>query len=248
MSHHYDSRFMSYADVSSRASAERIARLLLQVLPIRSVLDVGCAKGTWLQVWDSLGAVDIQGVDGSYVRSDQLRIPADRFHAADLSQPLNLGRRFDLVQSLEVAEHIDSASAKTFIESLTRHSNGIILFSAAPPGQGGEFHINEQPYDYWRSLFGQLGFHAHDWIRPQIAGDAGTSFWYRYNSFLYVHQSVANSLPPSIASSRVDPLLPLADVSPRVFQWRKRAVRLLPNRVRDGLARFKAKFLPSGRW
>jgi hypothetical protein len=175
-------------------------------------------------------------------------IPSERFHAADLSQPLRLQRQFDLVQSLEVAEHISAAQAPTFVENLTRHSRGLVLFSAAPPGQGGEFHINEQPYDYWRTLFRTHRFHAYDWIRPQIAGNSDISFWYRYNTFLYVHDDAVARLPASIATARVPAESELADVSPPLFQWRKRIVQMLPVMARDGLARFKAHFLPNGRW
>lgn len=131
MSHAYDSRFMNYADVSSRTSAQRIAGLLLQALPIRSVLDVGCAKGTWLDVWSELGVGEIQGVDGDYVDRANLVIPAARFRAANLAQALDLGRQFDLVQSLEVAEHIPGESASIFVENLVRHSSGIVLFLRA---------------------------------------------------------------------------------------------------------------------
>lgn len=248
MSHAYDSRFMNYADVSSRASARRIAGLLLKALPIRSVLDVGCAKGTWLDVWSELGVGEIQGVDGDYVDRAHLVIPSERFRAANLAQALDLERQFDLVQSLEVAEHIPRESAAIFVENLVRHSSGVVLFSAAPPGQGGEFHVNEQPYDFWRALFARHGYEACDWIRPQILGETSISFWYRYNTMLYVHTGVIARLPPAIAATRVPAEQVLADVSPTWFQWRKHLVRLLPHQLRDQLARFKANFLPSGRW
>jgi len=248
MSHAYDSRFMNYADVSSRTSAQRIAGLLLHALPIRSVLDVGCAKGTWLDVWTELGVGEIQGVDGDYVDRANLVIPAARFRAANLAQALDLGRQFDLVQSLEVAEHIPGESASIFVENLVRHSSGIVLFSAAPPGQGGEFHVNEQPYDYWRALFKRHGFEAYDCIRPQIAGEVSVSFWYRYNIFLYVHETAIARLPAATTTTRVSDAQILTDISPALFKWRKQIVRLLPDGVRDSLARFKANFLPSGRW
>ena len=47
--------------------------------------------------------------------------------------------------------------ADTFVQNLVRHASGAILFSAAPPGQGGEFHVNEQPYEYWRGKFQRCG-------------------------------------------------------------------------------------------
>jgi len=37
-------------------------------------------------------------------------------------------------------------------------------------------------------------------------------------------------------------------LSPALFRARKYIVQLLPERLRDGLARFKANYLPSGRW
>ncbi len=248
MSHSYDPKFMAYADRSSRHSARRIGRLLLAELPLTSVLDIGCARGTWLQAWKELGVNEIQGVDGAYVNTAELVIPQTNFRAFDLSQRLELGQRFDLVQSLEVAEHIPAAAAAGFVENLTRHSQGLVLFSAAPPGQGGEFHVNEQPYQYWRELFARLGFHAHDYLRPQLGGDPEVSFWYRYNLFLYVHADRLTSLPTAIAATRVPAGQPLADRSPPLFRLRKRLVRMLPYPMRDRLARFKANFLPSGRW
>src|SRR5271165_1063667 len=97
----------------------RSAREVLKIvkdahLNPKSVVDVGCGIGTWLKVWSELGAEDILGVDGDYVRQDQLLIPPDRFKAMDLSNPLALKRKFDLVQSLEVAEHLPPAAAGPF--------------------------------------------------------------------------------------------------------------------------------------
>ena len=246
MSHAYNAEFMSYADQSSRHAANTIARLIKTELGISSVLDVGCAKGTWLNAWRELGSEDILGLDGDYVRREELVVPEANFLAKDLSQALDLGRRFDLVQSLEVAEHLPHSAADLFVDNLVRHSAGYILFSAAPPGQGGEFHINEQPYDYWREKFARHGFRAYDWIRPQIQTMTSISFWYRYNLFLYAHESV--TVPKSIANTAVPQGAPLPDISPASFRLRKAVVRMLPAQVRDGLAHFKARYLPSGRW
>ncbi|MGE4072045.1 MAG: methyltransferase domain-containing protein [Lysobacterales bacterium] len=246
MSHAYNAEFMSYADQSSRHAANTIARLIKTELAISSVLDVGCAKGTWLNAWRESGSEDILGLDGDYVRREELVIPEHHFSARDLAQPVDLGRRFDLVQSLEVAEHLPHSAANLFVDNLVRHSAGYILFSAAPPGQGGEFHINEQPYDYWREKFAKHGFRAYDWIRPQIQTMTSISFWYRYNLFLYAHESM--TVPPAIAKTAVPLGVSLQDISPASFRLRKAVVRMLPARLRDRLAHFKARYLPSGRW
>jgi SAM-dependent methyltransferase len=241
MSHTYDTHFMDYTAQSSRYSARTIVAKLRAVLPATSVLDVGCARGTWLDEWSKAGAADVFGVDGDYVKPEQLIVPAEKFRAADLSRPIDLGRRFDLVQSLEVAEHVSAASADTFVDNLVNHASGAILFSAAPPGQGGEFHVNEQPYAYWRERFRRHGYEPYDFIRPLIAGDAGVSFWYRYNVVLYLSGARAAALPEAVRATRVDDAAPIADNSPALFKLRKLAVRALPFGVQQMLARLKAR-------
>ena len=59
-----------------------------------------------------------------------------------------MNRKFDLVLSLEVAEHLPSECAEAFVESLV-NLGPVILFSAAIPYQGGENHVNEQWPEYW---------------------------------------------------------------------------------------------------
>lgn len=246
--HIYDSRFMDYAGVSSRHSAATVAALLRAALPIDSVLDVGCATGTWLAAWHAVGATDIQGIDGDYVDRERLMVAADRFCSADLSQAWVLNRRFDLVQSLEVAEHIPAERADCFVANLAAHSDGLILFSAAPPGQGGEYHVNEQPYDYWRDKFAGHGFRAFDYVRPRLASDSSISFWYRFNSLLYVRDDRIAGLPAAIAASRIPEHQRIPDMSPVLFRLRKWLVRSLPYETQQKLARLKARMLPSGRF
>ena len=77
-----------------------------------------------------------------------------------------------------------------------KHAGRFILFSAAVPGQGGEHHVNEQPYDYWRKRFAEAGFTAYDFVRPRIAADNGISFWYRYNIILFVRDELAGESEP----------------------------------------------------
>jgi 2-polyprenyl-3-methyl-5-hydroxy-6-metoxy-1,4-benzoquinol methylase len=134
--HCYDAAFMEYAVLSNTLSARAIIQILLDNLPIASVLDVGCATGTWLKEWKACGVADIHGVDGDYVKRDQLQISPTEFESHDLSLSFHLDRMFNLVQSLEVAEHLAAESASRFVESLTGHSRGLVLFSAAPPRTG----------------------------------------------------------------------------------------------------------------
>lgn len=247
MRHAYGEKFMSYADESSRVSAERITRILHDVLEVRSVLDVGCALGTWLAAWRQRGVETLRGVDGPYVDRKKLLIRAEEFSEADLGVSLQLDEQFDLVQSLEVAEHLPERAADSFVQNLVRHSRGVVLFSAAPPGQGGEFHLNEQPYDYWRAKFSSLGYRAFDFVRPRIRSDTRVSFWYRYNTLLYVGADQIDRLPASVRAAEVPPGTAIEDLSPAWFKVRKRLVRTLPRAVQEALASAKARAMRTGR-
>ncbi len=68
-----------------------------------------------------------------------------------------VGEKYDLAISIEVAEHIEGEFAGVFVDTLTSLSDCVVL-TAAPPGQGGIAHVNEQPWEYWRDLFRARGF------------------------------------------------------------------------------------------
>jgi hypothetical protein len=59
----------------------------------------------------------------------------------DLERPFQLKRKFDLVVSLEVAEHRPAHCAEDFVSTLTGLGS-VVLFSAAAPHQGGEHHVD----------------------------------------------------------------------------------------------------------
>jgi hypothetical protein len=231
----YGDHFMDLAG-QARHSADAVIRELLGSVPLSSVADFGCARGTWLAAWRRHGVLDTAGIDGPYIRSSDLEIPLESFHACDLTMPIDLARRFALVQSLEVAEHLPPEAAHSFIGSLTRHAD-IVLFSAAPPGQGGENHLNEQPYEFWRDRFAERGYVMIDWLRPRILSDATVQYWYRYNCFLFVAESVLGTVPVDWQKALVPPGAPVADVAPAIFRMRKQVVRILPQNVQNSLSR-----------
>jgi SAM-dependent methyltransferase len=237
----YDQSFFEYVNSGAVRSARRVLPLF-DNLSINSVLDVGCGQGAWLSVWQELGVVDVVGVDGKYVDSTALKISHEKFIVADLQDLFRLGRRFDLVQCLEVAEHLPASSASALVESLTNHAD-IVFFSAAAKGQGGENHINEQPYDYWRTLFHEFGFVPIDFLRPRIIADEEIEPWYRYNSFLYVRRSKIAELPSEYGAALVEEGEPLRDLSPMAYRLRKLIIGLLPVFAVSALSRARIAFL-----
>ena len=115
-----------------------------------SYADFGCGTGAMVRAARGLG-VDAIGVDLD---------PGPDMVTWDLRTHFDAGRTFDLVTSIETAEHIDPDAAGTFLDTLVRHTSerGIIVFTAAPPGQEGHGHVNCQSGQYWRSRFFDRGF------------------------------------------------------------------------------------------
>lgn len=185
-SHAYDEKFFKNRHDAPDSAAQVIVPLVLNLIKPRSVIDVGCGLGNWLAVFQKHGVSDILGVDGNYVNPAMLVIPGDRFMSYDLKRPLRLERQFDLVVSLEVAEHLPPENADAFVDSLVRLGS-VVLFSAAVPYQTGTHHVNEQWQDYWAEKFRQRGYVAVDAIRKQVWSDRRVAYYYAQNVLLYVH-------------------------------------------------------------
>ena len=148
-----------------------------------NILDVGCGTGTWLRAAIDSGISDVIGIDGVEIPQDRLLFPSDKFHCQDLGAPVDLGRRFELVICLEVAEHFDQDAGRILIRTLTRHSD-VVLFSAACPGQSGQHHVNCQWPEYWQALFNSEGYACDDSPRWKIWDDPLIECWYRQNIFI----------------------------------------------------------------
>ena len=243
--HEYSGDFYSYIDAGSRRSARIVAGLLLKEMKILSLLDVGAGHGAWAAEWLTAGVKTVVAVDGEYVRPDQLAIPKAAFRAHDLSTPLDLNKRFDLVQSLEVAEHLPADKAETIIDSVTGHGD-VILFSAAVPHQGGEHHVNEQPPEYWREKFAARGYAAFDFLRPRLAGRSEVMPWYRFNSYIYANDAGEKRLSEAMLGTRVPDGQALEIGGDMAWALRRAAVRLMPPALVKPLAMAKASI--KARW
>jgi len=242
MGHIYSQSFFTYINRSASASAEAFVEYLFPLLRPRSVLDLGCGQGAWLARWQAAGVSDISGVDGAYVDPDSLLIDRDAFRAADLTAPVPLDRRFDLAQSLEVGEHLPLSAAERLVETLTEASDRV-LFSAAVPGQGGEFHINEQPLAFWQDLFAARGYTAYDCLRPQFRANRAVAPWYRYNAILYVSSAARTDLPEAILQTELPDGARLREGGDPLWRMRRAVVARLPRPAVTQIARLRAALL-----
>jgi len=199
----YDEAFYKDQMQESYLSAKEMIAYVKPYIPkIHNVIDIGCGVGTWLKAWKEIGGggIDIFGIDGNNVDETLFYIPKQSYAQVDLTKNYKQisksiekkfkMKKFDLVESLEVAEHFDEKYAENFIQLLTSLGD-IVLFSAAIPYQGGTHHVNEQPPYYWAKLFNQFDFVCFD-IHPSFWDDDEIAFWYRQNTLLYVHKDKAN--------------------------------------------------------
>lgn len=190
----YDSTFYRDHDEVFRASAAVIVPRVVGWFSPRSVVDVGCGQGVWLEEARHQGVSDVHGVDGEWIDESIFREKGIPFTSCDLSEILSLGRHYDLALCMEVAEHIPAVKAGRFVDGLCELSNTIV-FSAAVPKQGGTGHVNEQYPSYWRTHFDRNGFECFDLLRPLIWEDERVGWWYRQNALLYVRRDRVQRFP-----------------------------------------------------
>ena len=181
--HHYDDNHVP-------VSAKQIVPLIMELVNPNSVIDVGCGLAQWLKVFSLNGVETILGIDGNHVSSDMIYIDKNNFQYFDLERSfdLKISSKFDLVVSLEVAEHISENNADEYVKLLSSLGDRI-LFSAAIPFQTGENHVNEQNHIYWQEKFLKHDFLMLDIIRPTIWNNNNINWWYRQNMFLLVKKN-----------------------------------------------------------
>lgn len=151
---------------------------------VSSVLDLGCNNGQWLKSLEEVGIGDTVGVDGGGIEDHKWF--KGEFIEHDLTKPLDLKRKFDLVVCVEVAEHLPGVSANVLIETINVHARDKVIWSAAPPGQTGFGHINLRPLSYWEDKFSRIGFTFNLGIRKALPPEV--SWWIRNNLVIAIRE------------------------------------------------------------
>lgn len=219
----YEDNFFSLHLDNSISSGREVIPVVLKYVQPASVIDIGCGIGTWLSAWKENGIKDVLGVDGDYVKAEELLVDKTEFVPFNLETGYKSHRKYDLVTSLEVAEHIKPPSAKIFVDSLCSLGD-VILFSAAIPYQEGTLHFNEQYPGYWAKLFAENGFVVVDVIRDKVWLNEKVSWWYRQNMLFFVRKEALPQYPALNAeyARTQGSVLPL--VHPALFEMKSKQV------------------------
>ncbi|MCA9808549.1 MAG: hypothetical protein KC476_11395, partial [Cyanobacteria bacterium HKST-UBA06] len=86
---------------------------------------------------------------------------------------------------------IPNRCSRQLVKTLTKASD-TVFFTAAPPGQGGVGHINEQPQAFWERLFQDEGFSLDEslshYFRTTLQ-DAQVVYWLSRNIMIFRRDS-----------------------------------------------------------
>lgn len=124
----------------------------------RRVVDVGCGTGSFVRAMNDLGVETVGCEMSARARryAERQGVTVYPFLLAEHVSQVLVGSPYDVATCFEVAEHVPAHLAGRLVEYLVACAPVVVL-TAAPPGQGGHGHINEQPQSYWIDLFEAAG-------------------------------------------------------------------------------------------
>jgi len=163
-----------------------MGQIFQDILNPKNVVDVGCGHGILMDGF-SCECVGIEASDEGFKQTKERGYEA---HQIDLRFPLDFNRRFNLVISIEVAEHLEEEYADIFIDNLISLSDRIVV--TASPKAHRRYHYNPQPKSYWIDKFHVRGVSLSKTtntliktMKQKIPKDRD----YLYNNLMYFEKS-----------------------------------------------------------
>lgn len=121
---------------------------------VHSVLDFGGGPGGYLTGFRDAGVRNLVTVE-PHPLHDCLFAGMKQLAIDIFTEPVN--STYDLIMTVEVAEHIPAGLHPQLIAWLISHTNRWIVFTAAHPGQPGEGHVANKSPLTWRKDFESSG-------------------------------------------------------------------------------------------
>ncbi len=176
--------------------APRVVQAVLEQFPgLKSVADVGCGTGVFARRFMDKGLRVTACEYGARGRRWARRqgVTCVPFDVSKDDSGLE-GRPYDLVMSLEVAEHIPEPLADAFVNYLV-NTGPLVVLTAAYPGQGGNGHINEQPQSYWIEKMAARGFVFDSAATKRLSRRLCEldAVWYLYENVMVFRRGAHNS-------------------------------------------------------
>lgn len=138
------------------AAFNNFADHIIRDIQPQTVLDAGCAMGLLVEVLRQRG-VEAWGVDISEYAIQNVAPQVKPYcRVGSVTEPFE--RRYDLIVSMEVVEHMQPADSEATIANLCQHSDDI-LFSSTPFDYREATHFNVQPPEVWAEMFARQNFY-----------------------------------------------------------------------------------------
>lgn len=168
-------------DEEERPFAKRLAFWIKENLKPKNVLDLGCGPGTYVESFIDLGVNCIGYDTDERVKNNKNLLCKSLF---------DLEHTADVVLCMEVAEHIESSKNNRIVTTVASALNpgGILIWTAAKPGQGGSGHINCQDKKYWDNLLKLTGLTRCPNIEEELSLFVQAGYhigWFPQNLLIY---------------------------------------------------------------
>lgn len=148
----YELRDIDYFQLNEEEApfAKRLAEWIKKKLKPSSVLDLGCGPGTYVNALTDIGVSTI-GYDTDPRVKGKENLLCKSLFDVEHSAPV--------VLCLETAEHIFEGHNDEIVQSMSDalDPGGVLIWTAAKPGQGGVGHINCQDKEYWAEKLSSVG-------------------------------------------------------------------------------------------
>ena len=139
---------------------DRIADKIIADYNPGTVLDAGCAFGYLVSAFRKRG-VHAYGIDISNYAINQADDSIREYCCVGSlceELPHGLPKKYDLVTSIEILEHIPEEDGIKAIANLCRLADTII-FSSTPDDFKDNTHVNVKPQEYWATQFAKNDFY-----------------------------------------------------------------------------------------
>lgn len=159
-----------------------IAGALPLVLRGKSVWDLGCGIGAYVQFLDGHG-FRVDGVDGN---PHTATLSCGQCGVCDLSYDVrSVLEPRDSVISLEVGEHIPATWESVFLNNVAGLAKELVVLSWALPRHGGRGHLNCRPNDWVIDQMDQRGW-RHDAGTESFLRRRASLWYFKTNVMVFV--------------------------------------------------------------
>ena len=142
------------------------ALLFFRSLGCQSLLDVGCGPGKQVELANKLGYCSM-GIDGDWSLLGPNYLLVCDFTKGQIKFPW----KFDLIWSVEVAEHISKDFELNFLKSCVENCAKYFLLTAST-NERPRKHVNVEPNEYWIDKVSQLGMTYDECLTLNLKGES----------------------------------------------------------------------------